>query len=390
MATVSTSDVVELTAALVGLDTVSDRSNLQLLDAVEERLRDGSSAWRFERRRYTGRSGNEQANLIARLPGSLDAPGLVLGGHADTVPWQPGTRATVAASQEAGVLWGRGTCDMKGAIAAMLVAAGAAARSDDALRLPLTLLVTAEEELGCLGAKRLLADGDLRGRMAIIGEPTSLRPVRMHKGYLGADVEVHGHACHGSRPDLGESALFPAARATLALRELGRTLEREGLSYSTEAGAASLWTPPYASLNVGVFQAGIARNVVPAEARFTVSVRPLPGNDMDELRRRVERAVAESTGPGIRVELVWTTTDPPMRTPPDAEVTRLAEELTGKTAGAVCFSTEGKELNALGIPSIICGPGTIDVAHTDDEHVPLDELEAAVDLYRRAIDAVCG
>ncbi|GIW71050.1 MAG: acetylornithine deacetylase [Planctomycetota bacterium] len=391
-AVVRAAGVAELTAALVAIDTVSRRSNLDFLQAVEDRLRArGGGQWRFRRLSYQGRFGREQANLIATLPDAegRDSGGLVLAGHADTVPYDPESRATTQAVRQGELLYGRGSCDMKGAIAAMLLAAEAVARSGAPRRRALTILITAEEEIGCLGAKRLLRDRALRADMAWVGEPTSLRPVRMHKGCLGAEVRTHGRPSHASRPELGESALLPACRAVLALERLAAELEREGLLDAPGAGEPSLWQPPAATLVVGLMQAGTARNVVPAEASFTIDVRVLPGQDISALRRRVERVVAEALGPQTRAELIWTATDPPMMTAADAEVTRLAEELTGQRAGAVSFATEGKELNALGIPSIVCGPGDIAVAHTDQEHVSISELEAAVDLYRRAIERVC-
>lgn len=383
--------VVERTRQLIAVDSVSHRSNLPLLDLVEETLKAQSHRWRVRRHTYSGRSGVPQGNLVAMLPGSSgsETGGLALCGHGDTVPWQPGSAATTHASQEGALLFGRGACDMKGAIAAMTLACAWAAGRTTPLRQPVWLLVTAEEEIGCLGAKQLEAS-HLPAAMALIGEPTSLEPVRMHKGYLGAEVQVRGRACHSSRPSLGANALYPACAMILGLQQLALELQAEGLSANRLAGCAELWTPPYATLNVGLQRSGSARNVVPEESNFTVEVRPLPGQAVDDLKRRVIAVLERELPKACELSWTWTTADPAMCTLPEAAVTQLAETLTQCKAGAVSFGTEGKELNALGIPSIIVGPGSIDVAHTDGEYVPLDELEAAVDLYRRAIESVCA
>ena len=372
-------DVVSLTRRLVAFDTVSARSNAACISFLRETVE--ALGFTTQLHDCSSPGGPSKLNLIARRGGGPG--GLLLAGHSDTVPFRPDQRATLSAFQEGGALWGRGTCDMKGAIAAQLVAAEATA--DLGLRRPLTLAFTCDEEIGCLGAKRLLTAGLIQARHAIVGEPTSLKPVRMHKGYVGLKVDLLGVAAHSSDPSRGRSAIRGAGRVLLALEALEEALATRG--YQAQPGA---FKPDRCTVNVGLIEGGVARNVIAERCSFTVELRPLPGQAPADLVAEVEARVQQAVTPlGLGFELSAPTRDPAMETPADAEVLAFLRERSGAEAGAVAFSTEGKEYNQMGLETAIFGPGSIDLAHQEDERVPLDELEAAVEHYRAAILHFC-
>ena len=375
--------IVKKTKEYIEYNSVSALSNL----ALAQRLQDDLEAQGFEttgHRRLDAR-GIEKINLIARKAdrfGRIEG-GLMLAGHMDTVPFRPDQKATLAAFQEGGVLYGRGSCDMKGAIAAQIEAAARFAKHS--LERPLTLAFTSDEEVGCLGAKALLGTSLLQSRYAIVGEPTSLKPVRMHKGYFGAEITLHGTAAHSSRPRQGRSVIKAAARMVLGLEALEAELERELVP-----GRSAFFQPECATINIGIMSAGTARNVVPEDGRWTLEYRPLPGQDAQRWIARFEARIQEiADASGIQATIEWNTHDAPMETPETSPLVAFCTEVTGHPAGAVAFSTEGKEYNQMGMESVILGPGSIDKAHQEDEFVPLDELEASVDIYAAAIERFC-
>jgi len=376
-------EVLKLTRELIGFNTVSAVSNVAMSARLAELLE--ALGCQVEVQALTDGQGQVKHNLIGRRmakDGGTDG-GLMLAGHMDTVPFRPDQRANLAPVQEGALLYGRGTCDMKGGIAAEIEALARVRGLP--LKAPLTLAFTCDEEIGCLGAKAMLGTRLLRARHAIVAEPSDLKPVRMHKGYCGARVTLIGRAAHSSDPRRGVSAIKAAMRVMLALEELERALTAE--SYR---GGPGYFTPDYATLNVGVMNAGVARNVVPEVCTFTIELRPLPGQDTQALFLRVEEVVQEAaTEAGVRVVFEVTTRDFPMETPGDAELVTFLEALTGASSGAVAFSTEGKEYNHMGMQSVILGPGSILKAHQEDEFVPIEELGKAVELYAAAIDHFC-
>jgi acetylornithine deacetylase len=279
-------------------------------------------------------------------------------------------------------MYGRGTCDMKGAIAAMLCAAAAVDRTR--LRKPLYLAFTFEEEIGCHGAKLLETTTPLSAEHCIIGEPTGLRPVTLHKGYLTAVCDFRGVPCHSSDPDQGASAVHAAARAVDGLLGLaGRWKERA----DPRCGLTPAWT----TMNIGTFQGGTARNIVPEAAAFTIETRPLPSTDterlVDELREVL--ALAAASVPGVSFELGRIEQDQSFHTADDAPLTAWLVERTGHPPATVPFYTEAAIFNRMGAATVVCGPGEIAQAHRVDEWVELDALEAASDLYRAAIEEFC-
>ncbi len=374
-------DTVRLTEEFVSFDTVSVRSNEAFCLRVAELLEPLGGSVRLLRK--PGDAG--QMNLVARF-GPEGRGGLALAGHTDTVPFDGSMRATNAPERDGRRLYGRGTCDMKGAIAAMVHATSQLGRDGlRKLKKPLWMAFTFEEEIGCHGAKLLAETAPIPVDHTLIGEPTGLRPVTLHKGYVVGRVTVMGQPCHSSDPTQGASALHGAARAVDALL---------ALAVDWRERTDEAFAPPWPSLNVGLLDAGTARNVVPDRACFTVEMRPLPGQEPTELFDAVRQAVARAiaTVPGaspLRFELEEVETNEPLATPSDDALASWITERTGSAPGSVPFYTEGPLFGRMGAPATICGPGEIAQAHRVDEWVELDALLAATDLYRAAIEEFC-
>ena len=272
---------------------------------------------------------------------------------------------------------------MKGAIAAMI---DATARIDRGrLRKPLWLVFTCQEEIGCLGAKHLEKVAPLAVEHCIIGEPTGLRPVTRHKGYVAGEFQLQGRPCHSSDPDQGVSAIHAAARSVDALLALGEQWKGRGGDERSDL------TPPWTTLNIGVISGGAARNVVPEHARFSLELRPLPGANPETLLAEVEATArnAAETVPGINLVFEPHDIDTPLSIADEAPVVRWLVEQTGNPTDSVPFYTEGPMFHRMGAQTCICGPGEIAQAHRVDEWVELDALGAASDLYRAAILEFC-
>ena len=325
-----------------------------------------------------------KANLIARR-GPERGRGLILSGHTDTVPYDEGlwTSDPFTARRAAGRLYGLGACDMKSFLA---IALEAARRVDlGRLAAPLTILATADEESSMAGARALVEDGAVapHARYAVIGEPTALRPVRMHKGILMEAVRLRGQSGHSSDPALGRSALEGMHAVMRAILDWRAELQAR---HTDPAFAV-----PVPTMNLGHIHGGDNPNRICADCELHLDLRPLPGMAIDELRQelrcRAERAVADSglevltrpLFPGI----------PPMRTAADATLVKTAEKLTGHKAEAVAFATEAPYLQKICDEVIVLGPGSIQQAHQPDEYLPLAQLEPTVELLRGLIAEVC-
>ena len=370
-------DLVPLLRFLIAIDSTSTRSNLPMLDLLDREAR----ALGFETRRqaWTDASGVDKGNLVCRR-GPEAGGGLALVGHTDCVPFDPAWGDALAGAERDGRVHGRGAADTKGFLAAALVAASRTAPA----RRPLTLLFTADEEIGCLGAKRLLAEGRVHPRHAIVGEPTSLTPVRAHKGYCAVEVVLTGVEGHSAYPDVGASAIHAAGRLFPELERIGEALRGE---------SDASFSPPHTTWNVGVIQGGKARNIIAGECRFTYEWRPIPGQDPRKALRLVEEAcarLAQAGGAKVQVQVTPLRTDAAAVTPPEAEIVRFLETESGNRATTVPFGTELPEVIGLGAEACVFGPGDIRVAHRTGEFVEIAELEHAAAILTRAIERFCG
>lgn len=366
-----------LLKALISIDSTSSRPNGPVLDLLEPAAR----ALGFETRRIVWRdaAGVEKGDLICRR--GPDGPGgLALVGHTDCVPFDPDWKDALAGTERDGRIIGRGSADTKGSVAAIMTAAA----QTGTVRKPLMLLFTADEEVGCWGAKKLVADDRVRPRWAIVGEPTSLTPVRAHKGYCAVDVEVTGREAHSSYPDEGASAINAAARL---VGEIER-IERE-LGSDTDP----VFSPPQTTFNVGMIQGGKARNIIAGSCRFTLEWRPIPHQEPErglELFDEAARRLASASNGRIQVNRTPLRLDLAAVTPAEADIVRFLEQESGNRSRTIPFGTELPELIEMGAEGCVFGPGDIKSAHRTGEFVEIAELERGVAILARAIERYCG
>src|SRR6185295_15876136 len=247
-------------AELVRIDSVSARSNTQIVEYLERRC--AAVGFVSKRFPYTDEHGLEKINLIALANADFSGPPnveLALVGHTDTVPYDPNWAEATNLTERDGKLYGRGSCDTKGFIAAALTAVETIDRSQ--LRKPLALIFTADEEVGLLGAKELAQLKPINPRYSIVGEPTSLKPIRAGKGYSLAEVIVKGREAHSAYPALGASAVFRAARLINRLESIASQLKED---------THPAFDPSFTTLNIGLIHGGSAKNVLAGECRFTL------------------------------------------------------------------------------------------------------------------------
>ncbi|HEX2253706.1 MAG TPA: acetylornithine deacetylase [Thermoanaerobaculia bacterium] len=377
----------ELLRRLVGIDTTSHRSNLAFADLLADYLeRPGVAVHR------NLSAAGDKTNLVVRVgpPGDeASRAGLVLSGHMDVVPAGEAAGETgwtsdpFVLTDRGDRFVGRGSADMKG----FLALATNLAREVDPGRLaaPLVLVFTYDEEVGTLGARRLAESWDTvepeigpLPRAAVIGEPTRLAAVRLHKGHLKLRLTFHGQSAHSGYPHLGRNAIEGGGRAIEALARLRRELEAE-----SPALGALFPDVPYVALNVGTVRGGTAVNVVPERCVVEVGVRTLPGADAEALERRVRQAAehaaaAPEHGDPVPMSTEILSESPPLETPAASVLHHhLAAALDQQGDESVAFATDAGWLARLGLECVIFGPGSIEVAHRPDEFVPKADLVAA-------------
>src|SRR5262245_47227229 len=317
--------IKEILADLVRIDSVSTRSNAEIVAYLERRCEAlGLITRRFP---YADEFGVEKVNLIA-LTHDVNEVELALVGHTDTVPYDPNWSEATNLTERDGKLYGRGACDTKGFIAAALTAV-----ENVKTNKPLALVFTADEEVGLLGAKRLAQAKPLHVRYSIVGEPTSLKPIRAGRGYSLAEVIVKGREAHSAYPALGASAVFRAARLINRLETIATHLKHD---------QHAAFDPPHTTLNIGLIHGGSAKNVLAGECRFTLEWRPIPTQPSDRVLNLFTTAIAEETeaDPGFECEVDANRQDTGFETAPDSPLIRLLENATDKTAGTVAFGTE--------------------------------------------------
>jgi acetylornithine deacetylase len=367
--------VQETLAELVAIDSVSSRSNSKIIDYLQRRCERAG----FAVKRFSYNDGNEKINLVA-LTGDDSYAELALVGHTDTVPYDPNwSRATILTEQD-GKLFGRGACDTKGFIAAALTAIDSL--DLNRLQRALALIFTADEEIGLLGAKHLAELKPIQLRYSIVGEPTSLQPIRAGKGYALADVIVRGREAHSAYPALGSSAVFRAARLVSRL---------EGIAKKLQAEIHNGFDPPFTTLNVGVISGGTAKNVIAGECRFTLEWRPIPTQNPTLVLDLLKAGIDEERGadPEFDCEIHFSRKDSGFETSRDSPLVTFLENITDKKAGSVAFGTEGAQMTRLGSEAVVLGPGDIRQAHRTGEFVPIDELNRCVEILTKAIEHFC-
>ena len=362
-------DTRDILARLIGFDTVSARPNRALIGWVADFLAGAGIA-----SQVIPDATGHKANLYATVGG--DGPGVLLSGHTDVVPvdGQAWTHPPFALTEAEGRYYGRGACDMKGFVACALFAMQTAARRP--LRTPLHLALSHDEEVGCIGVASLidmLAAAPFRPLMCIVGEPTGMQVATGHKGKIGIRASFAGRE--------GHSALAPLALNALHLG-VDFVNEVRALQARIAAGGArdGDYDVPFTTLHVGRMQGGGPLNIVPNLCVVDYEVRNLAQDDgdalMGELAAAARRIVAASGAPEAGVSFADLMRYPGLGTPTDAAVVRFVQSLTGaNTTMKVAFGTEGGLFSErLGIPTVICGPGSMAQGHKPDEWVSIDQM----------------
>lgn len=381
------SETVSLMQRLVAYPTVSADSNLEMIAELADRL--GRAGARVDL--YQDDSGTK-ANLFATL--GPDGPGgIVLSGHTDVVPVtdQDWSSDPFALREEGGLFFGRGTCDMKGFIAAATVMAE---RYDQTqLRRPVHFAFTYDEEVGCLGARALVPELQKRGirpAMALIGEPTSMRVIEGHKGCCEYTVRFSGLEGHGSAPERGVNA------AEYAVRYVARLMDLRG-DLMARAPVGSRFEPPWTTINIGRVSGGVAHNVIAGKSEIDWEMRPVQDGDRTFVKNAIGDYVHRDLLPAMRAIHPDATIETevigevaglePME---DNEARDLIADLVGANgADVVPFGTEAGLFQQMGMSVVVCGPGSIEQAHKPDEFVSLDQLSACLTMLDKLGASLC-
>ncbi len=385
----STLNSVDILTRLVAFPTVSRDSNVPLIDWAEEYLEQYGA-----RCRRTLNAEGTKANLFAAV--GPDAPGgVVLSGHTDVVPvdGQDWHTDPFELTERDGLLYGRGSADMKGFSAVFL--SRLASLDTAAMNKPLYLALSYDEEVGCLGIDRMVDDAlahFARPDFAIIGEPTTMQVVRAHKSINVFRTVVTGRAAHSSQPHRGAGAILAAGRIIEHLESIGRSRRA--------AAGESGCEPPWTTVQVGTIQGGTAVNILPAHCEFLWEYRGLPDEDPESIIEAMQTFIEREVLPDLRefapeasVETMTIAQVPPLTPDPEARAERWVRSLGGVRdggSGEVSFATEAGSFQRAGISSVVCGPGSINQAHQPNEFIDPAELkrcEAMVDdvfayLYR--------
>ena len=372
-------NATELTKDLIRYNTVSRNSNLEASDFLESLMREiGCEVERIE---YLDPNGVRKANLIGqkgKLNGSGNG-GLALLGHIDTVPAEGWDFNPFEARIEGTKMYGRGSCDMKGSVACMLEVASRYSVSE--LEHPIYVVVTADEEVGCMGAKVVLEQSKLFKtscpRYGIVGEPTLLKVIHAHKGVAQLIVKAHGHAAHSSTGK-GENANLKLIPFLSEMREIYDILTTDARHFNDD------FDPPFSDWNLTMSDGNMAANVTPPLSTCTINYRPMPGQKAQEWVERVRQS-AEKYGLEFSIHH-WSN---PMVTPRDSEIVRAALEITGNDEPlTVPYGTDGMVFGEE-MELVVIGPGSILQAHTVDEWIELDQFDQAVSVFSQFVERFC-
>ena len=377
---------IEWIERLIGFDTISSNSNLALIDAAEAHLKaHGAATWRV----YN--DDGDKANLYAAI-GPLKEGGVVLSGHTDVVPvegqnWDTNPFKLV---ERGGRLFGRGTCDMKSfsAIALSLAAHMAAAP----LKRPIIFALSYDEEIGCIGAPRMIAE--IAGRLpapsaVIVGEPTMMRVVDGHKGIATFTTTVTGFTTHSSQTDRGVSAVEAASKLIAKISGMREARLRD-------ADPDCAFHPPHSTMTVNKVRGGTQVNIMAAECAFDWDARVVPGETAASVRAEFDdfalgvQAEMRKVAAGCRVETVQHTDVPCLEPRAENPAADLAKELTGLNAtDVVSYAAEAGQFQQAGFATVICGPGSIDQAHQANEYISIDQVAEGRAFIEKLIARLC-
>ena len=377
-------DILSMIRTLVGHSSISsadpryDQSNLKVIQILAEWLE--ALGFRVDLHPVS----EQKSNLVATLGDAESRNGLIFSGHTDTVPFDDSlwTLDPFNVTERDNRYYGLGTTDMKSFFALVLDAISRYSKND--LIEPIIVLATADEESTMAGAK-LLADKGLKlGRYAVIGEPTDLQPIRMHKGVMMESIIVNGKAGHSSDPGLGANAIEGMHEVLAELLTWRRELQQKHLN--------SLFKVDIPTLNLGSIHGGDNPNRICSHCETQIDIRPLPGMDLEELRcslaKRVNTALKSHPKLSFEIKSLFSGV-PAFEIPESSVLVKTCEKLTGQASGAVAFGTEAPYLSQLGIETVIMGPGSIDQAHQADEYIPMDQIRPTIKIIRQLVDRFC-
>lgn len=369
----------EILTDLIAFPTVSNDSNRALIDYACGILESAGA-----RIALIATEDGSKANLFATLGPEIDG-GIVLSGHSDVVPADPDdwTSDPYQIREDDGLLYGRGTCDMKGFIAACLAMADHYASFD--LKRPIHFAFTYDEEVGCFGAQHLIremAEFKIRPSIAIIGEPTNMRVIEGHKGSFEYTTHFCGTDGHGSEPDKGVNTIHYAARYITRLLDLSQEMKER------RHPSANRFNPPWTTLQVGRIEGGMARNVVAKHCSIDWEIRPVEPQDSSDIKQSMKDYCDQTLLPEMRS--VYPDADIRMEIVGEVAGLQIADEneardimcaLTGQSdCDVVAFGTEAGLYQEIGMSVVVCGPGSITQAHKPDEFISLEELDKCLHM----------
>ncbi|TVQ83015.1 MAG: acetylornithine deacetylase [Micavibrio sp.] len=375
----------EMLERLIGFDTTSHLSNLELISFVQNYLEGYgiSSELIYDETK-------KKANLYATI-GPKGIPGVVLSGHTDVVPvegqkWDSDPFAMI---EKNNLLYGRGTSDMKGFIAVAL--AKLPEMLDAGLKAPFHFALSYDEEVGCIGARGIadhIAHQEITPRLCIVGEPTSMKPITGHKGVADYDCRIHGKECHSSLAPYGVNAVEYGAELIAHIKSVARRMQKEG-PFNQE------FDPPCTTVHVGTVKGGTALNIVPNLCEFELEIRSIPEQNpeeiVDEIRdyawRHLE-PLMKDIDPQTGITIQETVGVPGFNIANDHPAAVFVQSLSGANrAEKVSFGTEAGLFHAAGVPTVVCGPGNIEQAHRPNEFIALEQLEKCEHFLSRLISA---
>jgi acetylornithine deacetylase len=369
---------------LVGFDTTSRESNLGLIEWVRDWLKGlGVES------RLTYDATGAKANLFATIQKG-SRPGVVLSGHTDVVPvdGQPWDTDPFTATLKDERIYGRGTCDMKSYIAAALAMTPRFLAAD--LKAPVHLALSYDEEVGCIGVRGLIEDlvrNGIRPGGCIVGEPTGMQPVIANKGFRSFRCAVRGKEVHSALAPQGVNAIDYAARLVVHIRGLADRLRESG---PRDEG----FDVPFTTLHTGVIRGGTASNIVPRDCEFHFEIRSLPGADPDALEREIRAYASDVLEPEMRrvdpeagVSFFVKSDTPGLEAAETDQITALAQALArSRSTAKVAYAAEAGLFQRAGIPSIICGPGSIAQAHKPNEYITLEQIARCESFMDRLVE----
>jgi len=376
---------IEMIEKLIGFETVSRNSNLKLIDYVADYLAEyGVSS----RKIYN--DDKTKANLFATVGPDMDG-GIVLSGHTDVVPvdGQPWDTDPFTVVEKDGKLFGRGTSDMKSfsAIALSLVPD----MIEQGIKKPIHFALSYDEEVGCLGSPRMIEDmveEGLKPQAVIVGEPTMMNIVTAHKGIVGLKTRIIGKEAHSSLVENGVSAVMTAARLVNFIADMMAENKAE-----TEPDSSYVSEPCYTTLHVGVINGGTAMNIISRECEFVWDIRYVAGDDpqtfIDRFNTYCENEILpamRAIDPECSITTEITSSTPALGPEDGGEAEMICKSITGKNDTlSVAYAAEAGQFQEAGYSTVICGPGSIGIAHQPNEYIELEQVKASEAFIRKLI-----